>query len=89
MRPVGQNESEPAQIVGTRFAINGNVIDFLQLEFRFLEAIIDRARRQTCPVVDPAKSFLFRRGNEFAIDKQTGRGIAVISVETKDVQSRK
>jgi hypothetical protein len=35
-------------------------------------------------VFDPAKPFFFRRGNQFSIDKQTGRGIAMISVETED-----
>jgi hypothetical protein len=29
---------------------------------------------------NPAKTFLFRRGDEFAIDKQTRRGIAVVCV---------
>jgi hypothetical protein len=33
---------------------------------------------------DPPETFLRRRGDEFAIDKQTCSGIAVISVEAED-----
>ena len=60
--------------------VDRNMIDIGQFEPAFAQAIIDRARRQTGPMFDPAKALLFRRGDEFAVDKQTRGGIGVVSV---------
>lgn len=85
---MGENKSKPAQIVHARLPINRDVIDFLQSDPRFFEAIIDRAGWQTGPMLDPAESFLFRRRHEFAIDKQTRGGIAVVSVQAQDLHPK-
>ena len=54
----------------------------------FAQTIIDRLGRQPSPMLDPAKAFLLRGRDQFAIDKQTGGGIAVISVEAEDVHPK-
>ena len=80
MHPVGEHKSEPTPVVHTRFAVDCNMIDIARGQPTFAQTVIDRLRRQTSPVFDPAEPFFFGRGNQFSIDKQTGRGIAVISV---------
>jgi hypothetical protein len=81
---MGQNEAKPSPIVYSRFPIDRDMVDIGDLEPGFPQTIIDRLRRQTGPMFDPAKPLLFRGSNDLAIDDQTSRGISVISVKTQD-----
>src|SRR5205807_6884770 len=89
MRPMGEDESEPAQIVHARFSIDRDVLDLAQRNFSLLQNVIDRVGRQTGPMFDPAKTLLFSRGNQFAIKKQARRRIAVVSVKAQDFHPKK
>ena len=81
---MGRYKREPPPVVHARFTIDRDVIDVAKRKFALLQNVIDRARRQPGPMFDPPKTFLLRRGDEFAINEQTGGGIAVICVETQD-----
>src|ERR1700722_2110299 len=89
MRPMSKNKSKTMQIVDARFAIDGDVIDFFKPDFTVFEAVIDGLGRQTRPVLDPSKAFFLCSGDKFAINKQAGGGIAVISVETEDFHQKR
>ena len=79
-----QDKSEPTQIIRARFPIDGDMIDLLQPQPHFFQAVVDRAGRQPGPMLDPAKTFLFRRGHQFAVYKQARGGIAVVCVKAED-----
>src|SRR5215469_8888695 len=68
MWPVRQDKAEPAPVVDSWFAIDRDMIDVAPGQAAFCQAIIDRSRRQAGPMFDPAKPFLFCRGDESAID---------------------
>ena len=82
------DERQSAPVIRARFAIDGDVIDFLQAHFSFIETKFDRLGRQPGPVLDPTKTFLFGRGNEFAIDKQACRRVAVERVKAQDLHAK-
>ena len=79
--PVAQNERKPAPVVRARLSIDRDVIDVLERDASFAQAIVDRVRRQTCPVFDAAKTFLFGGRDEPAVLNQAGGGITVIRIE--------
>ena len=81
---MSHDKTKPPPIVHARLTIDCDVIDVAQRKFALLQNVIDRARRQARPMFDPPKTFLLRRGDEFAINEQTRGGIAVICVETQD-----
>ena len=41
--------------------------------------------RETGPVFDTIKAFFFHSGDQLAVDNQSGRGIAVIRVDSQDI----
>ena len=81
---MSQNKAEPAPVIDSGFAIDRDMVYVVPSQTTFAQAIIDRFRRQAGPMFDPAKPFLLGGSNEFAIHQQAGRGISVISVNTKD-----
>ena len=84
MRKMGRYKREPPPVVHARFTIDRDVVDVAQRKFALLQNVIDRARWQTGPMFNPSKTFLLRRGNQFAVDKQTRGGIAVICIQSQD-----
>src|SRR5215813_8360492 len=49
---------------------------------------VDRARWNTGPMFDPPKTLFFGRGHKFAINKQAGGRITVISVKPEDLHPK-
>src|SRR5205085_9389434 len=81
VRPMAQDKGEPAPIIYARLSIDRDVIDILERDAFLAQAIVDRVRRQTCPMFDAAKTFLFGGRDEPAVLNQAGGGITVIRIE--------
>ena len=84
MRSMRQNEMQAPPIVHARLAVDRDMIDIAPAQPAFMQTVIERVGRQPGPMLDPAKTFFLRRGDNFSIDNQTRGGIGVISVETEN-----
>ena len=67
--------------------IDRDVVHVTQTNPCLAQAIADRLRRKTGPVLLTAKSLLLRGGDEHAVAHKRRRGIRVESVESKDDQA--
>jgi len=65
--PVLQQESEALGTVYAWIKVDGNVLQFSQLDAGFPEAELDRLRGQPGPVLDAAQALFFDGGDEDAV----------------------
>src|SRR4051794_33417714 len=63
-RTFGEDELRALKQPRVRIAIDGNVIDIIEINARFVEAIADRDRREPGPMFDAPESLLLGRGDE-------------------------
>jgi hypothetical protein len=81
---LGQYVGHLPEQIGPVVLINGDVLDIGEPEARFAQAVGDRVRREAGPMLQAAKSLLFRRRNERAVAHQGGRRIGVECIEAED-----
>ena len=80
-----QREPDLAQQVGTWISRHRDVVEIRAAEARHLQAGLDRLRRKSGDVLDPAEALLLDRGDELAVAHEDGRDVAVIRVDAEDV----
>ena len=80
---MGENESEPAQIIDSGLAVEGDMIHLVEADASGSEAIIDGFGGQTGPMFDPAEAFFFCGRDEFSVAYEASRGISVICVNAQ------
>jgi hypothetical protein len=71
--------------MSARIAIDGDVVQVLDADACFLQAMADRLGGEARPMLDPAKALLFHRRNQLASAEQAGRGVGVVGVNPEDV----
>ena len=78
------DELEALQQPRLRIAVDGDVIDAVERDAGFIEAIADRGGRESRPMFDAAEALLFRGRDELAVDHD-GRGrVGVVRVDAED-----
>src|ERR1700688_4508762 len=85
--PARDDVGELAEKIGPAAAVDGDAGDVTEVDFGFLQAIGDGARRETRPVLEPAKPLLFGRGHQLAIAQDAGGRIGVVGVDPEYYQS--
>ena|SRR5215467_14195197 len=86
--PVTQNEKEPSPSIHSRLSIDRDMINLAKANSCFFQAILDGFSRQPRPMFDASKTFLFDRGDQFASSNNTGGGVRVVCVDTKNDQTQ-
>src|SRR5690242_17459140 len=68
--------------IGAAVLIYGNVINVLQSHASMTEAIFNRLRWKSCPVLHAAKTFLFDGRDQLAVTQERRRRISVECVQS-------
>ena len=84
-RPFCKNVGELASEIGAVVAIDRNMGDVLQLQFRFGKAVGQRLRGKTGPVLDATEALLLRGRDQLAVLHEAGRRVGVIGIETDNI----
>ena len=77
-------ELEPA--LGSIILVDRDMVDIAEPQAALAQAIGDRLRGKSRPMLDPAKPLLFRRGDQLAVAHQRRRSIGVEGVDAEDDQ---
>src|SRR5439155_26128884 len=83
-RPLSEDEFRALEQPRIRIAVDSDVIDVVQIDARFVEAVADSDRRKASPVFDAPEAFLLGRRDKFAVDEDGGGGVGVVSVDAED-----
>ena len=83
-RRMGGKIGEPPHAMGAPVLIDRDMRHIAEPQPRFPQAISDRLRRKSGPVLDPPEALFFGRGQQNAVAHQRCRGITVESVEAED-----
>src|SRR4051794_38223563 len=66
-RKSGRHKGHAPEVVYSRLAVDRDMIDLANVQARLAQTVVDRFRRQACPMLDPPETFFFRRGDEFPV----------------------
>ena len=69
--------------VGPGIAVYGDAIHLIDTHARFLQAIAHSLGGEPGPVLDAPETFLLCRGNQFSVNNNARRGIAVVGVQSE------
>jgi len=83
-RRLQRHVTKLAKQIGAVAAIDGDVRYVGEINFSFLQAVVDGLRWESCPVLDPAKPLLFCGREQFAVPYDAGRRIGVVGIDAQD-----
>ena len=84
---MAQQIAKLADEIGPAVLIDRDVVHVTQTHPCLAQAILNRLRRKTGPVLHAAKSLLLGGGDEHAVAHERRRGIRVEGVESEDDQT--
>ena len=82
--PVARTSSRACAAIGAAVLVDGDMVHVGEAEARLAQAICDRLRGETRPVLDAAKALLLGGGDELAVAHQSSRRVAVEGVKAED-----
>jgi len=83
-RALGQDEFRALEEPRVRIAVDGDVVDVVQIDARFIEAVADGDRWEAGPVFDAAEAFFLGCRDEFPVHDDGRRGVGVMGVDSED-----
>ena len=86
-RTFGQNEFRALKKARVRIAVDRDVVDVIEIDTRFVEAVADGNRRKSRPMFDPPETFLLCSADELAVDENAGGGVRVVRVDAENDHS--
>jgi hypothetical protein len=83
-RALRGDEADALEEARVRIAVDGEVVDVIDVHTSLIEAVANRRGRESRPVLDAAEALLLRGGDELAVDDDAGGSVRVVGVDSND-----